>query len=63
LTAPELGMLPWALLAFAIVEVLCLQIVVVCIWRLLTLVRSDRILSEKAFEWVDEPGLGASAVS
>ena len=30
-----------------------LQIVIVCTWRLLTLVRSDRIFSEKSFAWVD----------
>jgi uncharacterized membrane protein len=51
--SPESGFLPWGLLAFAILEVLCLQIVIVCIWRLLTLVKSDRIFSEKAFVWVD----------
>ena len=51
--APELGAVPWILLAFAILEVVCVQVVLVCIWRLLTLIRSDRIFSEKAFAWVD----------
>lgn len=49
----EAGFIPWLLLTFAILEVLCFQIVIVCIWRLLTLVRADRIFSEKAFIWVD----------
>jgi hypothetical protein len=47
---PEAGFIPWLLL---ILEVLCFQIVIVCTWRLLTLVRADRIFSEKAFVWVD----------
>ena len=44
---PELGILPWLLLTFAILEVLCFQVVIVCTWRLLTLVRSDRIFSPR----------------
>ena len=35
--APRLGPIPWILLAFAILEVVCVQVVLVCIWRLLTL--------------------------
>lgn len=50
---PEAGFIPWLLLTFAILEVLCLQVVIVCTWRLLTLVKSDRIFSEKSFVWVD----------
>lgn len=50
---PEAGVLPWLLLTFAILEVVCFQIVIVCTWRLLTLVRADRIFSEKSFVWVD----------
>ncbi|HEY6799719.1 MAG TPA: DUF2975 domain-containing protein [Agromyces sp.] len=50
---PESGFIPWLLLAFAIVEILCFQVVIVCTWRLLTLVRSDRIFSTEAFAWVD----------
>jgi hypothetical protein len=50
---PELGALPWALLAFSVVELLCLQVVIVCIWRLLRLVQADRIFTPKAFRWVD----------
>ncbi|WP_022891692.1 DUF2975 domain-containing protein [Agromyces subbeticus] len=50
---PDAGVVPWLLLTFAILEVLCFQIVIVCTWRLLTLVRSDRIFSDKSFVWVD----------
>ena len=50
---PESGFIPWLLLTFGILEVLCFQVVIVCTWRLLTLVRSDRIFSEEAFAWVD----------
>ena len=50
---PEAGFLPWLLLTFAILEVVCFQIVIVCTWRLLTLVSADRIFSEKSFVWVD----------
>ena len=50
---PEAGFIPWLLLTFTILEVLCFQIVIVCTWRLLTLVRADRIFSEESFVWVD----------
>ena len=32
---------------------LCVQVVIVCTWRLLTLVMDDRIFSEAALAWVD----------
>ncbi|PWC03511.1 DUF2975 domain-containing protein [Agromyces badenianii] len=50
---PELGFIPWLLLILALLEAVCFQIVIVCTWRLLTLVGSDRIFSEEAFVWVD----------
>ena len=50
---PESGFIPWLLLILAILEVVCFQVVIVSIWRLLSLVRSDRIFSEEAFAWVD----------
>lgn len=50
---PDAGFIPWLLLAFALLEVLCFQIVIVCTWRLLTLVGSDRIFSQESFIWVD----------
>jgi hypothetical protein len=50
---PEAGFVPWLLLTVAILEIVCFQIVIVCVWRLLTLVRSDRIFSRASFVWVD----------
>src|SRR5215207_6634156 len=50
---PGHAYLHWPLTIFAIVELLCVQVVIVCTWRLLTLVKADRIFSEEAFKWVD----------
>jgi len=50
---PDLAHLRWPLTAFFVLEVLALQVVVVCTWRLLTMVRADRIFSDEAFAWVD----------
>jgi hypothetical protein len=49
------GMDPWSwpLLLFAELEALCLQVVIVCIWRLLTLVQRDRIFTTASLRWVD----------
>jgi hypothetical protein len=49
------GMDPWRwpLLLFAELEALCLQVVIVCIWRLLTLVQRDRIFTPASLRWVD----------
>ena len=51
--SPRAGFIPWLLLTFAILEIVCFQIVIVCTWRLLTLVRADRIFSDESFVWVD----------
>jgi hypothetical protein len=45
--------LRWALTAFVAVEILCFEVVVVCTWRLLTLVRDDAIFTERALRFVD----------
>lgn len=37
----------------AVVGLLCVQVVIVCTWRLLDMVRADRIFSQAAFRWVD----------
>ena len=50
--SPELGFLPWGLMIVVLLEIVCLQIVLVCIWFLLTLVRADRIFSPRSFRWV-----------
>jgi hypothetical protein len=51
--APERAYLRWPLTAVAVFLVLCVQVVVVCTWRLLSLVKDDRIFSEASLAWVD----------
>lgn len=43
----------WPMLLFWELEALCLQVVIVCIWRLLTLVQRDRIFTADSLRWVD----------
>lgn len=43
----------WPMLVVPVLELLCVQVVVVCTWRLLTLVEQDRIFSDDAFVWVN----------
>jgi len=42
-----------AMLAAAVLALLCVQAVIVCTWQLLTLVTRDRIFSEAALPWVN----------
>jgi len=51
--APEAGAVPYVLLVATLLGLVALQVVIVCVWRLLSLVRSDLIFSERAFAWVD----------
>ncbi len=51
--SPEDASLRWPLTAISVFWVLCTHVVIVCTWRLLTLVRRDRIFSEAALGWVD----------
>ena len=50
---PDQAHLRWPLTAFVAIEILCIQIVLVCTWRLLTMVRNDVIFTERALRWVD----------
>ncbi|SEE53897.1 DUF2975 domain-containing protein [Jiangella alba] len=50
---PDLAFLQWPALAFSVVELVCVQVVIVCTWRLLGMVRAGRIFSEAAFVWVN----------
>lgn len=50
---PESAYLRWPLLIFAIAELLCVQVVIVCTWRLLSMVKADSIFSQGAFTWVN----------
>jgi len=51
--SPDDAHLRWPMLIAAVLALLCVEVVVVCTWRLLTMVRDDRIFSERAFVWVD----------
>jgi hypothetical protein len=50
---PDLAYLRWPLTIWSILGLLCVQVVIVCTWRLLTMVKVDRIFTEEAFVWVD----------
>ncbi|QKJ19713.1 DUF2975 domain-containing protein [Microbacterium hominis] len=52
-TAPEFAALevPGILLIGALL--LCVQVVLACVWRLLTLTARERIFDDAAFRWVD----------
>lgn len=50
---PEQAGERWPLTAIAVFLVLCAEVVVVCTWRLLGLVREDRIFTPTSARWVD----------
>ncbi len=50
---PALAWLRWPLTVAAVLGLACGQVVLVCIWRLLEMVKADRIFSSDAFRWVD----------
>jgi hypothetical protein len=50
---PEHAYLRWPATAVTVFWVLCIQVVIVSTWRLLTLVKNDRIFSDASLGWVD----------
>lgn len=52
-TNPESAHLRWPLTAVSIYWVVCIQVVVVATWKLLSLVESDRIFTDASLTWVD----------
>jgi hypothetical protein len=50
---PHDANLRWPLTAIAAFLVLCVQVVVVATWKLLTLVKKDRIFTSASLKWVD----------
>jgi hypothetical protein len=50
---PEMAYLRWPATAVTVFWVLCVQVVIVCTWKLLTLVLADRIFTEASLRWVD----------
>ncbi|WP_210480429.1 DUF2975 domain-containing protein [Naasia sp. SYSU D00948] len=51
--APEAAHLLVPMLVVTELEILCFQVVIVCTWRLLTMVKRDRIFSEASLVWVN----------
>jgi hypothetical protein len=50
---PHDANLRWPLTAIAVFLVLCAEVVVVATWKLLTLVKKDRIFTTASLKWVD----------
>lgn len=50
---PELASLRVPGIIVAVLFLLCVQVVLVCVWRLLSMVRAASIFSERAYFWVD----------
>ena len=58
---PDFASLRWPLTALAALGILCIQVVVVCTWRLLGMVQREQIFTSDAIRWVDVM-IGAIAV-
>ncbi|MET7668823.1 DUF2975 domain-containing protein [Micromonospora luteifusca] len=51
--SPEDAYLRWPATAVTVFWVLCVQVVIVSTWQLLSLVKNDRIFTEASLKWVD----------
>lgn len=51
--SPDMAYLRWPLTVLSIFWVACVQVVIVSTWKLLTLVKHDRIFSDESLPWVD----------
>lgn len=51
--SPDLAYLRWPMTGVSVFWVLCIQAVIVSTWKLLTMVKNDRIFSEASLVWVD----------
>ncbi len=49
----EQSFIRWTMLAVLVLGLLCVQVVIVCTWKLLTLVAHDRIFSASSLPWVN----------
>ena len=61
---PEVAYLRWPVLALSILGLVCVDVVLMCVWRLLAAVQASRIFDPQMFVWVDTIvwTLGATAV-
>jgi hypothetical protein len=51
--APEAAHLLWPILVVAELGILCFQVVIVCTWKLLGMVKADSIFSDASHRWVN----------
>jgi hypothetical protein len=51
--SPQDAYLRWPATAVTVFWVLCVQVVIVATWQLLSLVKNDRIFTEASLKWVD----------
>ncbi|TDV57344.1 DUF2975 domain-containing protein [Actinophytocola oryzae] len=51
--SPDMAYLRWPATAVSVFWVLCVQVVIVATWKLLTLVKEDRIFTRASMVWVD----------
>ncbi|MBM0277622.1 DUF2975 domain-containing protein [Micromonospora tarensis] len=51
--SPQDAHLRWPATAVTVFWVLCVQVVIVATWQLLSLVKNDRIFTEASLKWVD----------
>jgi len=49
----QLAYLRWPLFAVSVLGLLCVQVVIVCTWNLLTMVKEDRIFTDESLIWVN----------
>lgn len=49
----ERSIIRWTMLAVSVLGLACVQVVIVCTWKLLTMVTLDRIFSASAMPWVN----------
>ena len=50
---PDMAYLRWPATAVTVFWLLCVEVVIVCLWQLLTLVRRDRIFTSPSLVWVN----------
>lgn len=50
---PEAASMRWPILAFSVLGLLCVEVVLFAIWRLLDAIEQTRIFNPSSFGWVD----------
>lgn len=60
---PELAGVRWVVAGLCAAGLAAVEVVLVCVWRLLTLARRDAVFSTAAFRWVDVVAWAALAAA